>query len=223
MIALPIISIAICFAYIIFILFKYGVPVSISETYYILPNKMDWMFSAWCVLTSIPFGFWWYTVTPPGMKWIPIVIVIGVCMIGVSCRYKSGPKKDDDYKPNITMDCPCFDCDEPKVKKSFMDFIRELIAKFNPKELLKYGWARPIHYISAVLVVVLITVYVCIVSPIAVIYVVLSFVMFILIGMVTPGVYNKDYSLDVNDKAWIFFMEIVALLQLFIFVWVTVI
>ena len=103
MIALPIISIVLCFAYIIFILFKYGVPASISETYYILPNKWDWLFSAWCVLTSVPFGFWWYTISPANMVWIPIVVVLGVCMIGVSSRYKSGPKKDDDYVPNVTI------------------------------------------------------------------------------------------------------------------------
>ena len=72
MIALPIISIVCCIAYIIYVLLKYGVPVSISETYYLLPNKWDWLFAAWSVLTSVPFGIYWYTVSPDNLKWIPI-------------------------------------------------------------------------------------------------------------------------------------------------------
>lgn len=222
MIALPIISIALCFAYIIFILFKYGVPTSISETYYLLPNKWDWMFSAWCVLTSVPFGFWWYTISPKSLCWIPIVIVLGMTMIGVSCRYKSGPKKSDDYVPNLAMD-DLLKLKKANSKKSFKEFIKELIEKFKPANFLKYGWARPIHYISSLVVITLATVYVCIMTPLAIAYVVLAYLMFILIGMNVPAVYNKDYSVDVDNKAWIFFMEVVCFLQLFVFVWISVI
>lgn len=217
MISLPIISIVLCFAYIIFILFKYGVPVSISETYYLLPNKWDWLFSAWCALTAIPFGFWWFTVTPKNLCWIPIVVVLCMVMIGVSCRYKSGPKRqqEDTYVPK-----PTYDSYKPSVeKKSFKEFIKELIEKFKPSNFLKYGWARPIHYISSLICIGLITAYLCMTSVIAIASMVLSYVMFILVGMVTPGVYNPDYSVDVDNKAWIFFMEVVCFLQLFIFVW----
>ena len=120
------------------------------------------------------------------------------------------------------------DCHEPgndtgQSKKRWVEFIKEILAKFNPKEFFKYGWARPIHYVSSLLVMGLITAYVCIMTPVAIAYVVLSLVMFMLIGMVTPGVYNKDYSLDVNNKTWIFFMEVVTFLQLFIFVWFMII
>ena len=89
MIALPIISIVCCIAYIIFILFRFGVPVSISETSYLLPNKWDWLFGAWCVLLSVPFGFYWFTVAPEGLKWMAVVTVIAILMIGVSSFYKS--------------------------------------------------------------------------------------------------------------------------------------
>lgn len=217
MISLPVISIAICFAYVIFIVFKYGVPTSISETYYLLPNKWDWMFSAWCTLTSIPFGIWWFTVSPKNLCWIPIIVMIGMTMIGVSCRYKSGPKKDDEYIPNISMD-------DLKSKRettysSFKDFIKQMIEKFKPKNFLKYGCARPIHYVSSLIVIIFTSIWVGIVNPIAIASMMLSYVMFILVGLNCPGVYNKDYSMDVDNKAWIFFIEIICFLQLFIFVW----
>ena len=216
MISLPIISIVLCFAYIIFILFKYGVPVSISETYYLLPNKWDWLFSAWCSLTAIPFGFWWFTISPKNLCWIPIVVVLCMVMIGVSCRYKSGPKRDggDNYVPEVR-----FDTEKPAVKKSFKEFIKELLEKFKPSVFFKYGWARPIHYISSLVTITLVTVYLCLTSVAAIASMVLSYVMFILIGVNTPGAYNPDYSVDVDNKAWIFFMEVVCFLQLFIFVW----
>ena len=70
MIALPIISIVSCIAYIVFVLFKFGVPVSISETSYLLDSKWDWMFAAWTVLTAVPFGLYWFTVAVPGLKWM---------------------------------------------------------------------------------------------------------------------------------------------------------
>lgn len=216
MISLPIISIVFCFAYVIFIVFRFGVPTSISETYYLLSNKWDWLFSAWCVLTAIPFGLWWYTVSPSNLSWIPIVVMIGMSMIGVSCRYKSGPKKDDEYTPDVSMGVLK---SRLVPHKSFKEFIKDLINNFNPKNFLKYGWARPIHYVSSIVVIILTSVWVGIVNPLGIASMVMSYVAFILIGINTPAVYNKDYSVDVDNKAWIFFMEIICFLQLFIFVW----
>lgn len=214
MFTLPIISIAVCFAYIIFIIFKYGVPVSLSETYYLLPNKWDWLFSAWCSLTSIPFGFWWYEVTPKNLSWIPILVVFNMVMIGVTCRYKSGPKDNNNYIPHLANNKA-----KNNKRKTFKEFLKELAEKFKPEVFLKYGWARPVHYISSIIVIALITVYLCLTSMVAVMSMFLSYIMFILIGINIPGAYNKDYSLDVDNKSWIFFMEIVCILQLFIFVW----
>lgn len=208
MIALPIISIIFCFAYIIYILFKYGVPVSISETYYLLPSKWDWLFSAWCVLTAIPFGIWWFTITD--IQWIPIVVILAMSMIGVSCRYKSGPKDSSE-----AHEVPIVINESNKFKK----IIKELIEKFKPKNFLKYGWAKPIHYISSLLVISLTSVWLAKEAPISIISMILSYVMFIIIGARIPAVYNKQYSLDVDNTAWIFFMEVVCFLQLFIFVW----
>lgn len=214
MIALPIISIICCFAYIFYIVFKYNVPVSISETYYLLPNKLDWLFSAWCALTAVPAGFYWYSIAPSGLKWIPIVVAVAVTMIGVSCRYKSTEKQEGgivrgNQKESLAL----------KDAKSFKEFLKELLAKFNPKEFLQYGWARPIHYVASLLAITLCTVYICIVNKLAIPSVILSYITFIIIGMKVNGTYNKNYSTDVDNKSWIFFMEVVCFIQIFIFMW----
>ena len=216
MIALPIISIVFCFAYIFYVVFKFNVPVSISETYYLLPNKWDWMFSAWCVLTAVPAGFYWYTIAPHGMKWIPIVVALAVSLIGVSCRYKSTDKKE----PNIVRGNQ-EDSITLKKAKSWKEFIKELLEKFKPSNFLKNGWARPIHYVSSLVAIILCMVYVCIVNTLAIPSVILSYVVFIIIGTQVDGTYNKDYSTDVDNKSWIFFMEVVCFIQIFVFMWTT--
>lgn len=216
MIALPIISIVFCYAYIIFILFKYGVPVSLSETYYLLPVKWDWLFSAWTVMTSLPIGIYWFMVAPPGLKWIPVTVALALLMIGVADCYKSGPKRD--YMLNGT---------EPKVavgksggRKKFVEFFKELFAKFNPKEFFKYGFARLIHYTNSLIAIILTTVYICLIGGATTIaYTIISYVIFIIIGLKVPGVYNQDYSTDVDHQSWIFFMEIVCLNSIFVFLW----
>ena len=223
MISLPIISIVLCFAYVIYILFRYGVPVSISETYYLLPTKWDWLFAAWTVATSVPFGLYWYNQAPDGLKWMPIVTMIAILMVGVSSCYKSGPKKDGgcEYVPTIVKgDVIKKGKKEKKVsKKSFWEFLKELWNNFKPSEFFKYGPARLIHYVNSLVAIIITTIYLCMVcGKTAVASMLISYVVFILIGIKTDGVYNKDYSADVDNKAWIFFMEIVCLINVFVFV-----
>lgn len=221
MLALPIISIIFCFAYIIFILFKYGVPVSISETYYLLPNKWDWVFAAWSVLTSVPFGIYWWSVSPDNLKWIPITVMIALLLVGAACCYKSGPKKEDWYEPAIVQG------DLPRLTRKFalntveqtwwQKILKYLKTKFNPKAFFKYP-ARVIHYVNSLVAIILSTIYICkTCGSTAIAGTIISYVVWILIGMKVDGVYNPDYSLDVNNKAWIFFMEVICLINLFVF------
>lgn len=219
MISLPIISIICCFAYVFYIIFRYGVPVSISETYYLLPSKLDWLFAAWTVMTAVPFGIYWFTIAVPSLKWIPIVVAIALLMIGVADCYKSGPKKEiQNYVPNIVsgnINC------EPTIKKGWKEFLKELLKKFNPKEFFKYGLARLIHYVNSLIAIILSTVYICMIGgPAAITCAILSYIAFIVIGLKVDGVYNADYSADVDNKAWIFFMEIVCLINLFVFIFI---
>lgn len=220
MIALPIISIVLCFAYIIGILFKYGVPVSISETYYLLPTKWDWLFAAWTVATSVPFGLYWYDTAPVGLKWMPIVTMVAILMVGVSSCYKSGPKKYEgvEYIPTITKGDIC-EKRKGSLGKTIREFLKELWNKMKPSEFFKYGPARLIHYVNSLVAIIITTIYLCMVcGKNAVASMLITYVVFVLIGVKTDGVYNKDYSADVDNKAWIFFMEIVCLINVFVFI-----
>lgn len=226
LIALPIISIVCCFAYIFFIVLKYGIPVSISETYYILPVKWDWLFSAWTVLTAMPFGIYWFNTAPDNLKWIPITVAIALLMIGVADCYKSGPKSEKNYNPSIISGA---DIVNTRLKHSvdedgFVRFwiseesFKEFIKRLNIKDFFKYGLARFLHYTNSLLAIILSTIYICMTAGTpAIILTVLSYVVFIIIGSKVDGVYNMDYSLDYNNKAWIFFMECVCFINLFVF------
>lgn len=221
MIALPIISIVCCVAYIVFVLFKYGVPVSISETYYLLPNKWDWLFSAWTVLTAVPFGLYWYQVAPDGLKWMPISVVIAMLMIGVADCYKSGPKKEDCYDPLIVRGDYITDLSKvQKVKPSWWQRLVEYVkTKFNPKMFFKFGLARFLHYTNSLFVIIVSTVYIIMTAgTAAIISTVLLYVAFIVVGLKTDGVYNPDYSLDTNNSTWTFNMEVVCFVNLFTYV-----
>lgn len=229
MIALPIISIVCCIAYIVFILLKYGVPVSISETYYLLPNKWDWLFAAWSVLTSVPFGIYWYTVSPNNLKWIPITVMIALLLVGAACCYKSGPKTEENYKPKafkgntnlifVKLEDSGAIINSKTQYSWWQKLVEYLKSKFNPKVFFKYP-ARVIHYVNSLIAIILSTIYLCkTCGSTAIAGTIISYVVWILIGMKVDGVYNPDYSLDVNNKAWIFFMEIICFVNLFVFIW----
>lgn len=232
MIALPIISIVACIVYVIFILFKYGVPVSLSETYYLLSNKWDWLFAAWTILTGVPLGIYWYEIAPVGLKWIPITVMIALLLVGAACCYKSGPKKEEGYEPivvkgeyirnlNVVQKRPMvLGPKYPSFWLRIKTFFKDLKKKFNPKDFFKYGPARLIHYVNSLVVIILSTIYLCMVcGPQAIAGTIISYAVWLLIGNKVDGTYNPDYSLDVNNKAWIFFMEVVCFINIFIFIW----
>lgn len=222
MIALPIISIVACIAYVIFILFKYGVPVSLSETYYLLSNKWDWLFAAWTILTGVPLGIYWYEIAPVGLKWIPITVMVALLLVGAACCYKSGPKKEEGYEPIVVKGEYTRDLNvQTKEKKSWwQNLVDYLKTKFNPKDFFKYGPARLIHYVNSLIVIILSTIYLCMTCGAqAIAGTIISYAVWLLIGSKVDGVYNPDYSLDVNNKAWIFFMEVVCFINIFIFIW----
>lgn len=208
MIALPIISVVAFMAFLVLILFKIGVPVSFSETFYLLPGKWRWLFSAWVVLTATPLGIYWFTISPYNLKWMSVVCTIGLLFVSVSCDYKS-PASQDWYAVKATPN---------KSKLSLKDKLIDIIKSLSPKNLFKYGWTKPIHYFNSLLAMVLSTIYLCMVTPYAITSTVLLYPTFILIGMKVDGVYNALYTLDVNQKAWIFLMEVICFMNLYIFI-----
>lgn len=221
MIALPITSLVCCFAYVIFVVFRFGVPVSLSETYYLLKPKWDWLFAAWTVMTTVPLGIYWFGIAPDNLKWIPVTVAIAMLMIGVACCYKSGPKKDGESYNPPSVKGPRYNVVESgTVSKTVWERIREILSKFRPSEFFRYGPARLIHYANSLIAIILTTVYICMVyGRAAIAGTLVMYAVFIIIGSRVDGVYNPDYSADVDNKAWIFFMEVICLANLFTWIW----
>ena len=98
MLLLPIISIILWVSYIIFVLCKFGIPTTISETYYLLSKKWDWIFAVWFFVTSTPLCIYWFIIAPHGLKWFPIANWVAMVTIGLCGCYKSGPKDPESVK-----------------------------------------------------------------------------------------------------------------------------
>ena len=203
MISLPIISVVCCVAYLVFVLFKIGVPVSFSETFYLLPAKWRWLFSAWIVLTALPLAIYWFTISPDNLKWMSVVCAIALLFISVSCDYKSPVQVEGNIKKGNTENSRS---------------VKEMLKSLSFKTIFKDGWIKPLHYINSLIAIILSTIYLCIVAKTAIVSTLLLYPVFILIGLKVDGVYNSLYSLDVNNKAWIFFMEVVCFMNLYIFI-----
>lgn len=227
MIALPIVSIIFTILFVTFILVKYGVPVSLSETYYILPTHLDWLFSAWTALLALPFGIYWFMVSPANLKWIPVVAAVATLMTGAADCHRSGPKKEYAARKISTVLAKGNVNDKLNPGATKMRFIERAIAFFkdlkeksNRKELFKHGPARLIHYTNSFIAIILTTIYICITggTP-AIAATCLCYPFAIVAGLKVDGVYNPDYSADINNKTWIFLMEMVCLGLLFIFIW----
>jgi len=210
MIALPIISVVCCFAYIFYIIIKYGVPVSLSETYYLLQNKQDWLFSAWCVFTSVPLGVYWF-LSANEMKWIPVITMLCLLLVAVSSRYKSLCKCDEH--------CILEDTEKPIVQLGLKGKLQEMFSMFTKAFISKFGIAKMIHYIASIIAIILSTVYICVLNKYAIYSTALLYPIFIIIGLKIKGIYNEKMSLDVNNSIWIFLMEVICFINLFIFIW----
>lgn len=217
MLILPIISIILWMSYIIFVLCKFGIPTTISETYYLLSKKWDWLFPVWCFVTATPLCIYWFTIAPHGLKWFPIANWVAMITIGLCGCYKSGPKEPDSEK------CISKDTDTHPVKhdnpiRALTNYAKHLIDKFRPNTLFKYGWKRIVHYINALGAIILSTVYFWITAKITVIASLLLYFFSIMIGTRVKAVYNWKYTTGHTHNAWVFFAEIICFVQLFILI-----
>ena len=215
---LPIISIVLWVSYIIFVLCKFGIPTTISETYYLLSKKWDWIFAVWFFATSTPLCIYWFIIAPHGLKWFPIANWIAMVTIGLCGCYKSGPKDPESVKCISKGD----DVQEEKQPvqpiRALIGYSKRLVAKFKPQNLFKYGWKRLVHYVNALGALVLSPVYLWVTAKITVIASLLIYFCSILIGTRVQAVYNWKYSTNHSHNAWVFFAEIICFVQLFIFI-----
>jgi hypothetical protein len=84
---MTLISVLIFVAYIGAILAVYGVPASVSETFYLLPKGWRWLFTAFCLGVSIIVAPW-LDATPDAWQFLAFLAVGGLCFVGVAAEFK---------------------------------------------------------------------------------------------------------------------------------------
>jgi len=84
---LTLISILIFALYIGVIISAYGVPASVSETFYLLPKKANWLFTAFCWGVSIIVAPW-LDATPEPWQFLAFLSVGGLCFVGTATQFK---------------------------------------------------------------------------------------------------------------------------------------
>ena len=84
---ITIISILIFCAYMGAILAIYGIPASVSETFYLLPKGKRWLFTAFCWGVSIIVAPW-LDATPERWQFLAFLSVGGLCFVGTAAQFK---------------------------------------------------------------------------------------------------------------------------------------
>ena len=80
MIAFYISSLVVFAAYIAAILWRFGVPVSISESYYLWSRgRGRWLFNGFCLLVAIPLMVFWLEISPPVWQ---LLVFLGCAPLG---------------------------------------------------------------------------------------------------------------------------------------------
>jgi len=79
-------------SYVLFIWIKYGIQPSISDSYYVLPNKLKPLFTLFCWGFALPAIILGVEITP-----FMFFAGVGICFVGAAAQFK------DDWVSNIHM------------------------------------------------------------------------------------------------------------------------
>jgi len=84
---MTLISIAIFCVYMGAILAVYGIPASVSETFYLLPRGRRWLFTAFCWGVAVIVAPW-LDATPEPWQFLAFLSVGGLCFVGTAAQFK---------------------------------------------------------------------------------------------------------------------------------------
>lgn len=84
---ITLISVCLFIIYISSIIIKYGIPSSVSETFYLLPKNMRWLFTVFCWGVSIIVAPW-LDITPKSWQFLAFLSVAGLCFVGTAAEFK---------------------------------------------------------------------------------------------------------------------------------------
>jgi hypothetical protein len=83
---ITLISLLIFCTYIGAILAVYGIPASVSETFYLLPKGKRWLFTVFCWSVSIIVAPW-LDVSPETWQFLAFLSVGGLCFVGTAAQF----------------------------------------------------------------------------------------------------------------------------------------
>ena len=90
---LIIISIVVTVVYLTYTITKFGVPGSISDTYYLLKkenSKKAILFPLWAILTALPLMFAWYSMADGLLETLSALLsTTGLLFVGAAAKFKN--------------------------------------------------------------------------------------------------------------------------------------
>ena len=91
--------------YNIYIIYKYGLPTSLSETAYML-EKRYWLFTILCLVTGFSILPIWFNIGSSDWNFLKFLSMIGLVFTGVTPMFKEGLDKPVHYTSSI-ITCIC--------------------------------------------------------------------------------------------------------------------
>lgn len=91
--------------YNIYIIYKYGLPTSLSETAYML-GKRYWLFTILCLVTGFSTLPIWFDIGSSDWNFLKFLSMIGLAFTGVTPMFKEGLDKPVHYTSSI-ITCIC--------------------------------------------------------------------------------------------------------------------
>ena len=89
MIAFYILSLVVFTAYVAAILGRYGVPTSISESYYLMPKKYGGpFFNGFCLLAAVPLLVFWLDLSPEKWQFLVFLSCAPLTFVGAAGAFK---------------------------------------------------------------------------------------------------------------------------------------
>ena len=101
-----IINIVLFLVYNLYIIHKYHIPSSLSETAYLL-DKQYWLFTILCLLTSFSILPIWFEIGSSDWNFLKFLSIIGLIFTGVTPFFKKGLDQKIHYTASI-LTCVCF-------------------------------------------------------------------------------------------------------------------
>ena len=89
------ISVTLFFVYIAWMVQLFGIPESISETYYILERKrkgLGYIFMAWCLLIVATLAPYWFEHSRESLQFLVWFAALGLLFVGAAPTFRCGPK-----------------------------------------------------------------------------------------------------------------------------------